>query len=144
MLQRFLSSQRILIINTKILNFCINILIFNMGNAILKKRKAPTPKWMLPRRLNYLSARGAFPVCRQGRHYFFFFPDLLSRKVRNATIKLPRDISKANIPMKIEMISYAVISRTSLPMYSGQAGHIGSGGYHPVMGTFLHGITMHK
>ena len=29
----------------------------------------------------------------------------LSRKASNATIKLPKDISNANIPMKIEMIS---------------------------------------
>ena len=35
--------------------------------------------------------------------YFRLF--LLSRKASNATIKLPKDISNANIPMKIEMIS---------------------------------------
>lgn len=34
-----------------------------------------------------------------------FFLFLLSRKARNATTKLPKDISNANIPMKIEMIS---------------------------------------
>jgi len=42
---------------------------------------------------------------------------LLSRKASNATIKLPKDISNANIPMKIEMISKAVIGATSLPTY---------------------------
>ena len=36
---------------------------------------------------------------------FYFFLFLLSRKARNATTKLPKDISNANIPMKIEMIS---------------------------------------
>ena len=43
---------------------------------------------------------------RQERHYFFrlFFLSL-SRKASNATIKLPKDISRANIPIKIEMIS---------------------------------------
>lgn len=40
---------------------------------------------------------------RIGIFYFFLF--LLSRKARNATIKLPEDINKANIPIKIEMIS---------------------------------------
>ena len=47
---------------------------------------------------------------RQDRHFYFrliFLEDLfsLSRKASNATIKLPKDISNANIPMKIEMIS---------------------------------------
>ena len=41
---------------------------------------------------------------RQDRHFYFRL-FLLSRKASNATIKLPKDISKANIPMKIEMIS---------------------------------------
>lgn len=66
----------------------------------------PTPKggvsqaWSLP-----LSERR--PSClRQGGHYFFRLWSLsLSRKASNATIKLPKDISKANIPMKIETIS---------------------------------------
>ena len=47
---------------------------------------------------------------RQDRHFYFrllFLEELfsLSRKASNATIKLPKDISNANIPMKIEMIS---------------------------------------
>ena len=31
-----------------------------------------------------------------------------------------KDISKANIPMKIEIISYAVMGATSFPMYYGK------------------------
>ena len=46
----------------------------------------------------------AYPVGRQDRHFYFRL-FLLSRKASNATIKLPKDISNANIPMKIEMIS---------------------------------------
>ena len=47
---------------------------------------------------------------RQDRHFYFcllFLEELfsLSRKASNSTIKLPKDISNANIPMKIEMIS---------------------------------------
>ena len=72
---------------------------------------------------------------RQDRHFYFFFLFLLSRKVRNATIRLPKEISKPIIPINIKMISASVISCTSLPMYSGEP-VIGSGGCHPVMGTF--------
>ncbi len=61
-----------------------------------------------------------------------------------ATIKLPKDISNANIPMKIEMISKAVIGATSLPMYSGTPVFINSGGYHPVMGTFRRCIVTRR
>ena len=46
----------------------------------------------------------AYPVGRQDRHFYFRL-FLLSRKASNATIKLPKDINNANIPMKIEMIS---------------------------------------
>lgn len=46
----------------------------------------------------------AYPAAdRIGFLYFFLF--LLSKKARNATIRLPKDINKANIPMKIEIIS---------------------------------------
>nr|DAX31450.1 MAG TPA: hypothetical protein [Caudoviricetes sp.] len=41
---------------------------------------------------------------RQSRHFYFRL-FLLSRKASNAITKLPKDISRANIPMKIEMIS---------------------------------------
>ncbi len=54
---------------------------------------------------------------RQDRHFYFFLLFLLSRKVRNATIKLPKEISKPIIPININTISAAVISRTSLPTY---------------------------
>jgi hypothetical protein len=55
----------------------------------------------------------AYPVGRQDRHFYFRL-FLLSRKASNATIKLPKDISKANIPMKIEMIS---IFQTTVPQF---------------------------
>ena len=58
---------------------------------------------------------------RQDRHFYFrLFLFLLSRKASNAIIKQPKDVSKANIPIKIERISKAVICATSLPMYSGK------------------------
>ena len=68
--------------------------------------RAPTPKRMLLSEITYLSMRGASPVDQTGGALFFrlFFLSL-SRKASNATIKLPKDISRANIPMKIEMIS---------------------------------------
>lgn len=67
-------------------------------------KKASTPKWMLPISMLNVLTDTAHPVCRRvGIFYFFLF--LLSRKARNATIKLPKDINKANIPIKIEIIS---------------------------------------
>jgi len=53
--------------------------------------------------VNYLSMRGASPVFRQGRHFFYLL--FVLKKASNARIKLPKDISKAKIPMKIEIIS---------------------------------------
>ncbi len=50
----------------------------------------------------------------QGRRYFFLLTFLLSRKVRNARNRLPKDISKPSIPMKINIMSASVILRTSL------------------------------
>jgi len=61
----------------------------------------------------------AYPVGRQDRHFYFRL-FLLLRKASNAITKLPKAISRANIPMKIEMISKAVICATSLLMYSGK------------------------
>ena len=86
----------------------------------------------------------AYPVGRQDRHFYFRLLFLLSRKASNATIKLPKDISNANIPMKIDMISKAVIGATSLPMYSGTPVFINSGGYHPIMGTFRRCIVTRR
>ena len=54
----------------------------------------------------------------QDRHFYFFL-FLLSRKARNAINNIPKDISNADTSRKIIMISYAVISHTSLPMYFG-------------------------
>ena len=61
----------------------------------------------------------AYPVDQTG-WAFYLRLFLLSRKAIIATIKLPKDISRANIPMKIEIISYAVMGATSFPMYSGE------------------------
>ncbi len=55
-------------------------------------------------RLRNVLTDTAYPVGRQDRHFYFRL-SLLSRKASSATSKLPKDISKANIPMKIEMIS---------------------------------------
>ena len=55
---------------------------------------------------------------RIGIFYFFLLSLSLVRKARNAISRLPKVASKVNIPMKIEIISNAVILRTSLPMYS--------------------------
>lgn len=65
----------------------------------------------------YLSVRGAHSGCRRGGHYFLrlFFLSL-SRKVSNATIKLPKEISRANIPIMTIIVSKAVICATSLLM----------------------------
>lgn len=72
---------------------------------------------MLSRKgLNVLT-NTAYPVCRRGRHFYFRL-FLLSRKVSNAMMKPPKEISKAKIPRKTIIISYAVIYATSLPMYS--------------------------
>ena len=68
---------------------------------------------------------------RQDRHFYFFL-FLLSRKARNAIIKLPKVANNVSIPMKIERISNAVISRTSLPMYSRKAGSERSGRLPPL------------
>ena len=97
------------------------------------KQSSPFQWWMLPKLALLLRA---LPILRlrQDRHFYFFLLSLLSRKVRNATIRLPKEISKPIIPINIKMISAAVILRTSLPMYSGKP-VTGSGGCHPVMGT---------
>ena len=81
-----------------------SLLIFSERNDILRTRKAPTPKWMPPENWLDVLTDTAYPVGRQDRHFYFFL-FLLSRKARNVTTKLPKDISNANIPMKIEMIS---------------------------------------
>ncbi|KEZ89452.1 hypothetical protein IO98_15905 [Lacrimispora celerecrescens] len=73
------------------------------------KRKHPLQKWMLSRLMLKCPYDTAYPVGRQGGHFYFLL-FLLSRKARNATIKLPKDINKANISMKIVMTSYAVVS----------------------------------
>ena len=76
------------------------------------------------------------PILLADRIGIFIRSFLLSRKASNAINKLPKDISNANTPIKIEMISNAVIYVTSSPMYFRFTDFISSGGYHPVMGTF--------
>ena len=89
---------------------------------------------MLSRKgLNVLT-NTAYPVCRRGRHFYFRL-FLLSRKVSNAMMKPPKEISKAKIPRKTIIISYAVIYATSLPMYSGKP-VIGVGRLPPCHGYF--------
>ena len=61
----------------------------------------------------------AYPVGRQDRHFYFRL-FLLSRKVSNATMKLPKAIIKPIIPINIIIISAAVMYTTSLPMYFGE------------------------
>ena len=82
------------------------------------------------------------PTCSakiQGRLiYFRLF--LLSRKAINAITKLPKVISKANIPIKIEMISKAVICATSLLMYSDESGMKFWEVYHLATRLFLYDI----
>ena len=79
----------------------------------------------------------AHPVSQTGWAFYFFLRFLLSRKARIATIKLPKEISKAKIPMKIEIISYAVMGATSFPMYSDEPVLLSLGGATPVVSAFL-------
>ncbi len=78
---------------------------------------------------------------RIGIFYFFLF--LLSRKARNVTTELPKVINKVNILKKTEIISKAVMLRTSL-LHCRKIDDVRSGGYHPVIGTFLHRKSMQK
>ena len=66
-----------------------------------------------PSEATYLLLRGASPVCRQERHFYFRL-FLFSRKVSNAMSKPPKDVNKDNIPKKTIIVSYAVINITSL------------------------------
>lgn len=96
----------------------------------LNIRKAPTPRVDASQVVEMsLRTPPSLLADRLGIFYFFLL-FLLSRKVRNVTIKLPKDISKPIIPMNIKIISAAVMIRTSLPMYSGEP-VIGSGGCRP-------------
>lgn len=82
----------------------LNIKKDTCWNRCLSVRIVSIPKVDAPKYAFSLMST-ALPVCRQVRHFYFFLLFLLSRKVRNAIIKLPKDINKANIPMKIVMIS---------------------------------------
>lgn len=92
----------------------------------------PFQKWILPSRV--LLFRASPNLGGQVRHFYFFLVFLLlSRKVRNATIKLPKEIINPTIPMNIRII-FAIIMVTHLPSYVFQRAGISSGGYHPCHG----------
>ncbi len=73
-------------------------------------------------------------VDRRGFYLFRFF--LSWREVSNATTSELREMILSIIPRTIVMISKNVISVTSLPGIP-IIPVKGSGGYHPVMGTFV-------
>ena len=60
-------------------------------------------------------------VRQRGIFYFFLLFLSLVRKARNAIIMLPKVANNVSIPMNIEIISTAVILRTSLPMYESRS-----------------------
>ena len=124
------------VVDLILISLCSSVRLYRKSNLSLSKihlktpykrgimiilKKVPTPKWMLPRRLNVLTDT-AYPVCRQDRHFYFRFFFLLLRKASNAITRLPKAHNNVSMPMKIEMISKAVIHATSLPMYSGKPG----------------------
>ena len=108
-----------------------------------KKRKAPIPKVDAPELVIKVSLwTPPIPFAdRIGIFYFFLF--LLSRKARNVTTELPKVINKVNILKKTEIISKAVMLRTSL-LLRRRTDYVSLGGYHPVIGTFLHRKSMQK
>ena len=110
--KRFFSLFYRFIFNVVMCDFNYNFLLskiftlnFSSNYAILNTRKAPTPKVDALGIVSNVLTDTAYPVARQDRHFYFFLLFLLSRKARNAIIKLPKDIIKVNIPMKTERIS---------------------------------------
>jgi len=94
------------------LPFLRNHLYFAIYNAIIKLQKKSThSKVDAPKKGLDVFTDTAYPVCRQDRHFYFRL-FLLSRKASNAINILPKDISKANTPIKTEIISNAVICAT--------------------------------
>ena len=88
-------------------HFTYNYLKIIPQNVIIDniKGKHPLQSGCSEFRLKDVLTDTAYPVGRQDRHFYFRLLSLLLRKASNAIIKLPKDISNANIPMKIEMIS---------------------------------------
>ena len=84
--------------------------IWEKYDILILEKKAPTPKWMLPRCLDVLMDT-AYPVGRQDRHFYLRL-FLLLRKASNAITRLPKAHNNVNMPMKIERISKAVICAT--------------------------------
>ena len=76
--------------------------------SVIRKRKHPLQKWM-PHRVLLSALMGTAPLLADRGAYFLCFFFLFERKASNATIKLPKAHNKVNMPMKIEMISKAVI-----------------------------------
>ena len=142
------------VVDLILISLCSSVRLYRKSNLSLSKihlktpykrgiiiilKKVPTPKWMLPRRLNVLTDT-AYPVCRQDRHFYFRFFFLLLRKASNAITRLPKAHNNVSMPRKIERISKAVIGATSLPSIPASRSLV-LGGYHPVMGTFRKNIV---
>lgn len=82
----------------------LNIKKDTCWNRCLSVRIVSIPKVDAPK-YAFCSYEHSLTCLPTGKAFYFFLLFLLSRKVRNAIIKLPKDINKANIPMKIVMIS---------------------------------------
>ena len=98
--------------------------------------RAPTPKRMLPSKAIYLSIRGASPVDQTGGALFFspVLPISIKKgKQRHNQAAKRHQQSQYPNKNRDDLISR---HKRHLPSYVfRQAGFIGSGGYHPVMGT---------
>lgn len=96
--------------------------------------RAPTPKRMLPEKLIYLSMRGASPVDQTGGAFLFSLIPLIE-KGKQCNEQAPKGNQQANNPQENHN-GLVVCHMHHLPSYvSGGPAFIGSGGYHPVMGT---------
>lgn len=92
------------------------------------QKEQPPTRWMLPDMVNQLSVRAAYPVGRQGRHYFFGLLFLLSKQASSAT----RNVPPKNNNVKT---SYVSIRSTSLLLYVPQGNiKIRKANNHPVHG----------
>ena len=99
-------------------------------HVILYIRKAPTPKWM-PQFSPH--TRGADPVCRQDRHFYFF--RRFSTQARNANQAFSAPARRANAPITNEITSYTVIRLTPF-LCTWTYIHVTKEGSHPVMSAF--------
>ena len=81
--------------------------MWNMWYNVLRKGKRPPQKWMPP--IGFYVLKDTAPLLADRGAYFLRFFFLFWRKASNATIRLPKAHNKVNMPIKIEMISKAVI-----------------------------------